>query len=158
LPEKVSRGEWLNIGGQLMPKETVERLKDQIKKNKIKTWDGVHIFYEEEGKKYAEQKCKHALASLQEIHGISNKKIDPVFLGSLFHKTIATKEWITENIYASRKKDYTNPYRKLVYDTQAEMDAVTGNLHDNNFINQQKEELKEFKRQIKNLQKKIKLQ
>ena len=34
----------------------------------------------------------------------------------------------------SRRKDYENPYRKMVYDNEAEMDAVIGKFEENEFI------------------------
>jgi hypothetical protein len=54
---------------------------------------------------------------------------------------VATKEWITKGINDSRAKDYTNPYRKIVYESIGEMNAVLGKLEENSFIKQQVEEL-----------------
>ena len=42
-----------------------------------------------------------------------------------------------KGIYESREKDYTNPFRKMVYDTKKEMNKVLGKLEDNTFIQQQ---------------------
>jgi hypothetical protein len=39
----------------------------------------------------------------------------------------------------------------MVYDNKAEMEKVIGKLEDNVFINQQKEELKYFKKQVADL-------
>jgi hypothetical protein len=56
----------------------------------------------------------------------------------------AIKEEITIKIKSSREKDYTNPFRKMVYENQAEMNAIVGDLNDNSFIIQQIEEQKQF--------------
>ena len=63
-------------------------------------------------------------------------------------EAVTTKEWMTRNIYESRAKDYQNEFRKMVYDTEKEMEKVLGKLKDNAFINQQQEELKQFKKQV----------
>jgi hypothetical protein len=66
---------------------------------------------------------------------------------------ISTKEWMTKGIYDSKAKDYVNPYRKMVYETTAEMNAVVGKLEDNSFIKEQVTDLKRFKREISAIKK-----
>ena len=66
----------------------------------------------------------------------------------LLQQAVATKEWMVKGIYESRAKDYPNPFRKMVYDTQKEMEKVIGKLKDNAFIQQQQEELVQFKKQV----------
>jgi hypothetical protein len=58
---------------------------------------------------------------------------------------------MTENIYTSRAKDYQNYFKKMVYDSEKEMEAVVGKLEDNSFINQQNEELATFRKRVQNL-------
>ncbi len=148
IPKQIERQQWQNIGGQLLPTKDVELLKEKIKTNKIKNWDAVHEFYTKEGTHYPTKKLQHALASLQEINGINLQKLSPIELHKLIESAYQTKQWITNNIYTSRAKDYSNPYRKMVYDTQGEMDSVMGKLEDNSFINSQKAELIKFKKTI----------
>ena len=62
-----------------------------------------------------------------------------------------------KGIYDSRAKDYTNPFRKMVYETEAEMDIVTGKLEENSFILQQQEELKTTKARVQKILKGFKL-
>ena len=57
-------------------------------------------------------------------------------------------EWLTENIFRSREKDYQNSFRQMVYDTAAEMDQVMGRLEENVFIRQQNQELQDFRSEI----------
>ena len=61
------------------------------------------------------------------------------------------KEWMVKSIYESRAKDYNNEYRKMVYETNTEMNNVLGKLADNVFIKGQKEELKLFKKKVNDL-------
>jgi hypothetical protein len=153
LSSKLVRNEWLNIGGQLMPATEVESLKDKVKKGSIKSWDNVHAFYAAHGNRYQQQKLVHALASLAEINGINLKKLDKAGFDSLLNAAISTKEWMAKGIYQSREKDYTNEYRKMVYDTKEEMDQVVGRFEENSFIKQQQEELEAFKVEITALRK-----
>ena len=107
--------------------------------------------------KYPQHKLKHALASLSEITGINLKKIDTHQFANLLNSIITTKEWMTKGIHDSRAKDYTNPYRKMVYESIGEMNEVLGKLEENSFIKQQIEELKSFKTGIASLKKKFKI-
>jgi len=157
LPARTKREEWVNVGGQLLLKEDVEKLKTQIKNGKIKGWDGVHAWYQAEGAKYEEQKRNHAVASLCEIKGYSPKKIDSIQFSALLNASVVTREWMTKGIYDSRAKDYTNPYRKMIYETDEEMNKVVGSLEDNGFIRDQTKELQEFKKQVTALKKQFKL-
>ncbi|NJE06664.1 DUF4954 family protein, partial [Thermococcus sp. M36] len=156
LPARVSREEWLNVGGQLLPVSSVNKLKQLIKTGKLSSWDAVHDYYTIEGNNYAEQKLKHALASFIEISKVNIKKIDKATLNSLLDEALVMQQWITENIFTSREKDYTNPFRKMLYNSDEEMNKVVGPLADNSFINQQKEELKAFTKEIAVLKKKLK--
>lgn len=153
LPAVSVRGEWLNIGGQLMPADEVQLLKEKIKDNRIKSWDGIHNFYAEAGNKYPQQKLKHALACLSELLEINIKKADSSLFDTLLENAIATKEWMTQGIYDSRAKDYQSSFRKMVYGNKAEMEKVIGKLEENSFIQQQQQELAALKRQVKSVKK-----
>ena len=66
------------------------------------------------------------------------------------------KEEITQKIKSSREKDYTNPFRKMVYQNQAEMDAIVGDLNDNSFIAKQIEDQKQLNQLIKEFKQALK--
>lgn len=155
--DKLTRTNWVNLGGQLIPETDVLQLKKQIITNKIKSWEEVHAFYESQGSSYATNKSVHALASLQEISGISLATIDAHQLQVLLNNYISTKEWMTKGISDSRAKDYSNPYRKMVYESFAEMNTVVGKLEDNSFIKEQVADLAATKKKITAIKKKFKL-
>ncbi|MGE5106743.1 MAG: DUF4954 family protein, partial [Sphingobacteriales bacterium] len=157
LPAKPKRTNWVNAGGQLIQQKDLEQLKAGIKSGRIKSWEQVHNFYKKSGDKYSVDKLVHSFASLLEILAIPSGKIDKSFFKQLLQEAIDTKEWITKGIYESRAKDYSNPFRKMVYESDSEMNAVIGKLSDNSFIKQQKIELEEFKKQVNALIKKFKL-
>jgi hypothetical protein len=150
---KVNVATWLNVGGQLIPSEEVDSLSKDVKNNKIKSWDELHQFYTEQGENYELQKLKHSLWALQKVEGIAVNDLDVKTINNILDKAVSTKEWMVKGIYDSRAKDYSNPFRKMVYDTEEEMNAVVGKLEDNSFINEQREELEKFKKRISQIEK-----
>jgi Domain of unknown function (DUF4954) len=148
---KIQRTEWLNVGGQLMNKEDLEILKQQIRSGKIMGWQQVHEQYKKLGNQYPGEKLSHAYTSLLEILDITSKQFTSEIFSSVLQKAIVTKDWMSKGIYDSRAKDYTNPFRKMVYDTKEEMNKVIGKLEDNSFIQQQVSEADHFSKQVKEI-------
>ncbi|MCW3463719.1 DUF4954 family protein [Chitinophaga nivalis] len=145
------RSDWLNIGGQLMKADTVATLKTKIKKNKINGWPQLHDAYVEIGKEYPAEKLQHAVASLLEIKELNVKNLTTGLLAQWLDDSIATMEWITHHIRHSREKDYKNPFRRMTYDNEKEMNAVVGSLEDNSFINQTINDLEAYKQQVRQI-------
>ena len=140
-----------------MQEEDLKRLIHQIKAGKINSWHEVRGYYSAAGKKYDSDKLNHAYTSLLEILHITPKQFTAELFKHLLQEAVATKEWMYKNIYGSRAKDYSNPFRKMVYDSTEEMNEVIGRLEDNSFIQQQAAALDEMKKQVKALVKKMKL-
>ena len=155
LTTKLSRFNWLNIGGQLIKKPKVDKLIRDIETGKNSSWDEVHNFYKNEGEQYNADKLQHAYTSLLEINGITAKQFTTATFKTFTEQALATRTWMCKGIYESRAKDYSNPFRKMVYDTNEEMNQVLGKLEDNSFIQNQLKELEIFKKEIKQLQKKL---
>jgi hypothetical protein len=148
-----NRNEWLNIGGQMILKNEVEKLKSAIKDTKIKSWEQVHQFYQKQGIGYAIDKLKHAFAAYLEVHHMKHIDFDPSRFSSLLSENVQISEDLYKNIYSSREKDHTNSFRKMIYENEAEMDTVLGKLEDNGFINDQKKQLAKLKKQTLQLKK-----
>jgi Domain of unknown function (DUF4954) len=157
LPSKPEVTEWSNIGGQLIRKTEVTKLISQIHSGKVKSWVNIHTFYTQQGANYPYEKLAHALAVLKEVHGINLKRAKPAVLKSLLQQGVATRQWMVEEIYESRAKDYTNEFRKMVYETTAAMNKVIGKLENNAFIKQEQQELETYKKEIQSLIRKFKL-
>ncbi len=151
LPAKATRKKWRNIGAQLIPENDVQALIRQIKSGRVKNWDEVHAYYHKKSSVYQEEKFEHAFASLLEAEGLTARKFQKKVLVDLLQRAIRTREWMMEAIYESRAKDYSNPFRQMVYDTQKEMEKVIGRLKDNSFIAQQKQELNEFRKKVQSI-------
>lgn len=155
---KPVRHKWMNIGGQLITEPSVKTLIRNIHNGKVRNWDEVHTFYKDNSDRYVAQKLQHAFASLLEAEKLTPEKLTKKTFLRLLQKAVATREWMTQNIYESRAKDYNNEFRKMVYDTEKEMEKVLGKLKDNTFINQQQEELKQFKKQVGDIVKNFQLE
>jgi hypothetical protein len=145
---KSTRREWTNVGGQLIPKPALEKLTRDIRSGKIKSWDEVHHFYKEQSDQYPHHKCQHAFASLLEILKMTPAGFTKKIFLQLLQQALKTRQWMLNNIVESREKDYTNPFRKMVYESEKEMDTIIGSLKDNAFIRQQQDELVQFKKQV----------
>ena len=152
----MQRSAWLNIGGQLIQRTEAEQMKRDIRSGKIKSWDELHGFYRQQGIAYDADRLNHGYTSLLEILHITPKQFTPALFRQLLQQALDTKEWICKGIFDSRAKDYNSPFRKMVYDTNKEMEKVMGRLEDNSFIQQQLSELEEMKKQVKPLLKKLK--
>ncbi|MBS1746592.1 MAG: DUF4954 family protein [Bacteroidetes bacterium] len=146
-----SRNMWLNIGGQLMPSSVVDGLKNDIRNKKIDSWDHLHSVYFKIGERYADQKFQHAISALLEIENIQPRHVNKDKIIQWMDKAIAIKTVIVNWIAASRKKDYTNPFRKMMYDTDDEMNIVLGSFDDNSFVNQQQQSLKIFIKKVETI-------
>lgn len=157
LSTRISRSNWINVGGQLIEIEEVTKLKKDIKNNKIKNWSQVHVFYQKAGIDYPGRKLTHAYTSLLEIMDITSKQFTPELFKNILKQAVVTREWMGKGIYKSREKDYSNPFRKMVYDTTEEMNQVIGRIEDNTFIQQELKELDLFGKKVKDVIRKMKL-
>jgi len=157
LPSKNKRNKWLNIGGQLIAEKEFDVFINKIKGGKIRSWNEVHNFYNQQDLSYDKNKLNHGYASLLELSGISHKDFSEAFFSSLLKKFIVTKQWINDGIYTSREKDHTGHFRKMMYENDEEMNKVIGNLDENLFIKQQQAELKKIKMTVKSITKAFKI-
>ena len=151
LPENRTPESWINAGGQLIKKQSLDDLIAGIHQNRISSWKEIHGFYLKEAAHYSDDKLHHALDVLFQVHGIAIKKLKKADFFSLLRQSVTTAEWIAKGILSSRQKDYLNPFRKMVYDNQEEMDQVIGKLDENSFIKTQEKLFQDYKSQIQNL-------
>jgi hypothetical protein len=137
---------WDNIGGQLIPSGAVADLKAAIKSGKINRWSEVHAFYENQAVLYPDQKFENALNGLLKVNPAAIENI-PAWLA----KAVDTSRFLTEGIEKSRSKDYKDPFRLAMFGNAQELEAVIGDLDDNEFIQQSKVNQLVFEEKIKGL-------
>jgi len=160
---------WVNLGGQLAAEPEVERLLDDIKAGRLKNWQEIHGRYDEMWRDYPRRKQAHALAVLLELLGgdcpnfrghrgeavVDENGTVPLITGELtleswnaaLDEAVRIQEYIRDQVYASRKKDYDNPFRRVTFRNDEEMKAVLGTAEDNSFVKQVREETEVFKQQ-----------
>jgi hypothetical protein len=137
---------WDNIGGQLIPSGAVADLKADIKSGKINRWSEVHAFYENQAALYPDQKFENALNGLLKVNPAAIENI-PTWLT----KAVDTSRFLTEGIEKSRSKDYQDPFRLAMFGNAKELEAVIGDLNNNEFIQQSKVNQQVFEEKIKGL-------
>ena len=147
---------WTNIGGQLIPNKNVEGLLNKIKSGAIESWNQVHAFYETESEKYNTRKDLHALSTLEKLTKKSVNKVSTTQFVNWLDSYLEIKKDITARIHATRAKDYVNPFRKMVYESEEEMNAIVGSLKDNSFIKEQNNALSQLEIEIAALKKELK--
>lgn len=155
IPADISRLNWKNIGGQLIPDPALNSFIQGIHDGMINSWEEVHHFYQQNTNIYPEQKFQHAISSLFESLHINATDLTDELLNNLLQQTLQTKEWMVKNILSSRAKDFQTSFRKMIYDTDEEMQEVVGSLDDNVFIKEQSIELEILRQRIFNLQEKL---
>src|SRR5690606_21957360 len=117
---------------------------DDIRDGKLTDWGAVHQRYHQLSTNYPAHKLGHALASLLEINGRQRSELTPAFIQQATDESVLTKQWICQEIHKTRAKDYQNRFRQMVYENEAERDAVVGSLPDNVFIHQQQAEYEQY--------------
>ena len=133
-----------DVGGQLFRKGDLDALLDDIRTGNVNDWNTVHHHYHRLSNDYPTHKFAHALASLLEIHHIQRSELSPGFIQQVIDESVHTKRWVCEEIHKTRAKDYQNRFRQMVYENEAERDAVVGSLAENTFIEQQEAEYEAY--------------
>jgi hypothetical protein len=139
--------EWNNLGGQIMKTKDLDKLRSDIGSGKLSTWEKIHKRYDDLWEKYPLDKQKHAFAVLCDLYG--KEIITRSDWDSALNKALEIQQFICDQVYISRKKDYDNPFRQATFRNMDEMTAVVGTADDNSFIIQVKQETKDFEDLIK---------
>jgi len=142
---------WVSLGGLLVAEEDVAALTRRIKNGQLSTWNDVHAAYDSLYDTYQLSKQKHAFATLTSI--FEGKPITvPVWLKCL-DRAECIQEFIRDEVYLSRKKDYENPIRNSIFRNQEEMTSVIGTPETNSFVKQVQQETEDFKKIVEELKK-----
>ena len=150
-PAHGKRAGFRNAGGQLMKEDDLQELLKGVCKEEFSDWDQVHAFYAEKSHSYARDKFEHSFHSLLEVMNLETAGMTRELFRELLKESIVTRSWILEQIITSRSKDYENEFRKMVFDTNSEMEKVLGSLEDNSFIKEQRMDLEDHKTRIEEL-------
>ncbi len=135
---------WINLGGQTMPEEYADQLRADIRDGKLNTWDEIHHRYDELWNDYKHEKLRHAYFALMFLY----KDDADVMTEEMWHenldKAIRIQQYICDQVYISRKKDYDNEIRNSTFRNEEEKLAVVGRIEDVSFVKQIRKETEEF--------------
>lgn len=150
------RGQFINLGGQLVQESDYKKLLSDIKKDKLTSWEDIHETYCFFDSQYEENRTAHALTCLYGTDYFSKAKDSSAFFIDLIEESLITKKWMTEQIYKTRDKDYQNSFVQSMFSSKEEMDEVLGSLEDNTFIHKYNLQLDAYRRQTQLVLKKLK--
>ena len=105
----------------------------------------MHHRYDEIWLNYELDKLHHAYLSLCYLlrcdvgEGIAEEQWK-----ALLGRVREIQQYVCDQVYVTRKKDYDNYFRKLTYRSDKEMTAALGSIEDNSFIKHVRKETEEF--------------
>jgi len=67
------------------------------------------------------------------------------------NKTVGVQEYVSEQVYISRKKDFDNSFRQATFRNMEEMTAAIGTIEDNSFVKQVRTETEQFKHTVEEI-------
>jgi hypothetical protein len=141
--------EWVNLGGQIIQQQDLDSLRKEIGSGKLNSWQDIHNRYEVLWKKYPFDKQKHAFATLCTLYGSENLTENQ--WKEALDKAAEIQQYVCDQVYITRKKDYDNAFRKATSRNPEEMAAALGTVDENNFIIKVREETEAFKKKINEL-------
>jgi hypothetical protein len=136
--------QWVNLGGQLLPEPELDTLREDIKAGRLTDWPAIHTACDALWKKYPLQKQQHAYATLLAV--LKTETLQPDTWNTALAKAADVQDYIAEQTYQSRAKDFENPFRSIGCRNDAERQAVYGSPDDNPFVQQMRQEAKHFRR------------
>ncbi len=150
LPER-EREDWCNLGGQIARQADVNILLDQIESGRVNSWEAVHREMDRLQQQYPQDKAAHALVCLLNLHGIVAESLDESTWRNWLEQAGEIARNNVEQAVQSRQKDFDNPFRQMLYDNPAEMEAVLGRPNENPFIQELQQQTDIFCQNLRRL-------
>ncbi|UCF99733.1 MAG: DUF4954 family protein [Spirochaetaceae bacterium] len=139
---------WANIGGQLIPEPELENLIRNVCDRRIASWEQLHQAYDAAWEAYPEQRIAHALYCLLYSYKLEMKDLSLDLIRECLEESARIAEELLQRAYASRKKDFDNPYRQATFRDPVEMEAVWGKLEDISFLKDYTSEIEGYRREV----------
>ena len=135
---------WINLGGQTMPEEYADQLRADIRDGVLNTWDDIHHRYDELWKDYQREKLRHAYFSLMFLYKDDTDVMTKEMWQENLDQAARIQQYICDQVYESRKKDYDNEIRSATFRNEAEKLAVVGRIDDVSFVKQIRQRTTDF--------------
>ena len=142
---------WINVGGQVIPEVRLEQLFELIKEQTITSWEQVHEYYDGCQKQYEDYKVAYALNLLEKLYGLPISEFTPKIFKGILEDVVIANQNMFETALISRMKDFDDEFRMVTFRNGREMDAVIGNITDNEFLLEMKPQTKVFEKKVRNL-------
>ncbi|NND33564.1 MAG: DUF4954 family protein [Saprospiraceae bacterium] len=139
---------WLNVGGQLMPKHKIEQLIQKIQSREIESWKAIHAYYHKIHSHSEEDQAIHAFNALPDLYDMKQSNFDKELWHQWLEKSVTISRTMVHRTKESRKKDFTNKFKRITYDTPEEMQAVLGTIDENKYIAQVTAEAQAFEKKV----------
>ena len=132
-------GNWENLGGQLVPAYKAETLRKNIRNGILADWQDIHNEYARFHAEYPLDKAHNALYVLCFL--LDGNFPAPEAWNALLDETHSICNYIDKQVYITTRKDYTDHFRNITFQSKAEQDAVIGRLDANVCITQTRAEI-----------------
>lgn len=136
--------EWINLGGQLMNGDEVEKLIHDINNGILDSWDDIHHRYDEIWQRYPVEKLRHAYMSLVFLHKDECETLTPDLWQQSVKEAKRIQKFICDQVYMTRKKDYDNEFRNSTFRNEAEKIAVVGEIDEVSFVKEIRNNTEDF--------------
>lgn len=115
---------WANLGGQLVAQTDLDAMIKEIEQGSVASWQEVNERLDSLWSDYHARKREHAYRLLCRLGG--TKTVTPELWQRALARYDAACRYVAEQVSATRGKDDANPFRRMMYDSDAEMTAVLG--------------------------------
>ncbi len=161
--------QWENLGGFLVRHSKLEHLLTRIEAGSIQSWDELHDVYRELSSEYEQDVRAFAWGILGYLSIDPESAVDINTAISLDDEAKSSRPWpaltkdalvsqfadarviasdLIKKVYATRAKDWSNPFRKSMFRNEAEQIAVYGRIEDNGAIQAVRHEMKSIHLEI----------
>jgi len=155
---------WENLGGLLVSMARLDEVLAKAEEAAYPTWKEFHEEYATLSTVYPLDKLRYSWAVLGWLYpdSGSGRRVSAEKsssgpsregLAKAFSDLGVLADFVAEQVFESRAKDWSNPFRKATFRCEKEMFAVLGKPEENSFVKKTREEMKELKTTLEKLAK-----
>ena len=152
--------EWENLGGLLASRSRLEKILAEAETGTFPTWREFHDEYGKLSECYPTDKRRYAWSLLGLLYPRSAAEAMPEAgqagpsrdgLLKALRDLEALTVSVDDGVLSSRAKDWSNPFRRATFRSEAEMTAVLGHPVENSFIRKTKEDMEILRHDLRGL-------
>jgi hypothetical protein len=130
---------WYNAGGQLITKKQYESLREDILKGKINSWFTIHEKLNQFQKEYINLRRMQAILLLLRLEDKKPEDLKNAYIKATIKQYSRQMIQLEKLTFESRQKDFQNPFRKMVYQTDNEMEKILVKPENDPFLQELKQ-------------------